>query len=124
MPVEPADRLTHGHRFEEVARRHLESNGLLLLSHNFRARGGEVDLIMTEHSTVVFVEVRSRSSASVVDPAATVTPAKQRRVILAAQWFLTRHPRLASRPCRFDVVGITGSIERHEVTWIKAAFTA
>ena len=124
MPVEPADRLARGHRFEEIARHHLESHGLHLVSRNFRARGGEVDLVMTEQATVVFVEVRSRTNADVVSPAATVTAAKQRRVIIAAQWFLVRHPRLASRPCRFDVVGITGSLERHEVTWLKAAFTA
>lgn len=95
-----------------------------MLARNFRSRGGEVDLVMAEGRTVVFVEVRSRTRANPVEPVATVTPLKQARIVRAAQWFLLRHPRFASHPCRFDVVGVTGTLEQHELTWLRAAFTA
>ena len=124
MPVEPGRRLARGHQFEEIALKHLEGNGLRLLTRNFKARGGEIDLVMAEAGTVVFVEVRSRTCADPVEPIATVTLRKRSRVIRAAQWFLLRHPHLAGNPCRFDVVGITGTLESHAVTWLSAAFTA
>lgn len=124
LPLEPGGRLARGQQFEALACRHLEAHGLSLLARNFRARGGEVDLVMADRGTVVFVEVRSRAHARLVDPAATVTPMKQHRVIRAAHWFLARHSHLSGLPCRFDVVGITGSLEHNELTWLKAAFTA
>ena len=124
MSLEPAHRLRRGHQFEEIACRHLEGQGLNLLARNFRTRSGEVDLVMADRETVVFIEVRSRASARLIEPVATITFTKQRRVIRAAQLFLARHQRLSGHPCRFDVVGITGTLESHSLTWLKAAFTA
>ena len=124
MRLEPSGRLARGHQFEDLALGHLARHGLRVLARNFRARGGEVDLVMAEEHTVVFVEVRSRAKANPVEPVATVTPLKQSRVIRAAQWFLMQNPHLAGHPCRFDVVGITGTLEHHSLTWLRAAFTA
>lgn len=110
---------------EARALAHLLTQGLSLVQRNYRvargphARGGEVDLIMRDRDgTLVFVEVRSRRSASFGGAAASVSPSKQRSLVLAAQYFLSR---LATIPhCRFDVVAIDGE----RVEWLRAAFDA
>ena len=108
---------------EALALAHLERQGLTLVERNYRvaagpnARGGEVDLILREcDGTLVFVEVRTRSSAAFGGAAASVTARKQRRLVFAAQHFLRRYSALP--PCRFDVVAIEGE----SVQWLRAAF--
>ncbi len=108
---------------EALALAHLERHGLALVQRNYRvaagphARGGEVDLILRERDgTLVFVEVRTRSSAAFGGAAASVTAAKQGRIVFAAQHFL-RGLRSAP-PCRFDVV----TIEAGTLQWLRAAF--
>ena len=108
---------------EALALAHLERQGLTLVQRNYRvaagpnARGGEVDLILRERDgTLVFVEVRARSSAAFGSAAASVTASKQRRLVFAAQHFLRRYKALP--PCRFDVVAIEGE----SVQWLRAAF--
>jgi putative endonuclease len=108
---------------EALALAHLERQGLALVQRNYRvaagpnARGGEVDLILRERDgTLVFVEVRARSSAAFGGAAASVTASKQRRLVFAAQHFLRRYSALP--PCRFDVVAIEGE----SVQWLRAAF--
>lgn len=78
-----------------------------------------MDLILRDRDgTLVFVEVRVRADASHGGAAASVTPAKQRKLIYAAQHYLLRHA--SPPPCRFDVVAIEGET----LTWLKAAFDA
>ena len=108
---------------EAQALAHLERQGLTLVQRNYRvaagpnARGGEVDLILRERDgTLVFVEVRARSSAAFGGAAASVTASKQRRLVFAAQHFLRRYSALP--PCRFDVVAIEGE----SVQWLRGAF--
>ncbi|MEQ1684583.1 MAG: YraN family protein [Burkholderiaceae bacterium] len=108
---------------EALALAHLKRQGLTLVQRNYRvaagpnARGGEVDLILRERDgTLVFVEVRARSSAAFGGAAASVTASKQRRLVFAAQHFLRRYNVLP--PCRFDVVAIDGD----SVQWLRGAF--
>jgi putative endonuclease len=116
---------TRGQVAEAQALAWLTARGLRLLQRNYRvalgphARGGEIDLIMRDSDgTVVFVEVRARASRTQGGAAASVTPNKQRSLLLAAQHYLARLP--APPPCRFDVVAIDGE----QVQWLKAAFDA
>lgn len=95
-----------GQAAEDRALAHLMRHGLTLIERNFLCRGGEIDLVMQQQETLVFVEVRQRSGKSFGGAAASVTPAKQRRMILAAQTYLQRHR--TPPPCRFDVVAIDG----------------
>jgi putative endonuclease len=113
-----------GDVFELRARMQLERAGLKLLTRNFTTRHGELDLVMLERNTIVFVEVRYRKSASHGDAAASVTPAKQAKLIKAAQLWLAQNPQHAQRPCRFDVMSYDGPVEtvRHE--WLRGAFEA
>ena len=100
------DRSTRGHQAEASARSYLESKGLKCLHANFRCRLGELDLIMRDGSSLVFVEVRYRRDSRFGNGAASVTRSKQHKLIQAARFYLAGRPRLASVPCRFDVVSI------------------
>ena len=112
-----------GDEAEAQALAHLTRHGLKLVQRNYRvaagprARGGEIDLIVREpDGTLVFVEVRARRTASHGGAAGSVTLAKQRRVIYAAQHYLLQYA--SPPPCRFDVVAIEGG----SLQWLRAAF--
>ena len=114
-----------GDAAEDRALAWLLARGLMLVQRNYRlargpyARGGEIDLVMREAGgTLVFVEVRARAGTSHGGAAASVTPAKQRSLVLAAQHYLQRWS--APPPCRFDVLAIDGD----QVQWLQAAFSA
>ena len=114
-----------GDAAEALALAHLQRHGLVLVQRNYRlaggphARGAEVDLILRERDgTLVFVEVRARAQSGHGGALASISAAKQQRIVRAARHYLMG---LASvPPCRFDAVALDGS----EVQWIKAAFDA
>ena len=126
MPVGPKSTTkSMGDRAEALALEHLLRHGLALVCRNYRvargprARGGEIDLILRERDgTLVFVEVRSRASALHGGALASVSAAKQRALVFAAQHYLARLGRLP--PCRFDVVAVDGTA----LQWVRAAFDA
>jgi putative endonuclease len=91
---------------EDRALAHLLEHGLTLVERNFLCKAGEIDLIMQQRASLVFVEVRRRASGAFGGAAASVTPAKQRRLINTAQYYLLRYP--SPPPCRFDLVAIDG----------------
>lgn len=103
---------------EDDALAHLQRHGLMLVERNFHCKGGEIDLVMQERGTLVFVEVRKRADRSHGGAAASVTAAKQARLITAAQLYLQRYTM--PPPCRFDVVAIDGTT----ITWLKNAIEA
>ena len=113
-----------GARYEQLAEDYLQRAGLITLARNFSCRMGEIDRVMTDAGTLVFVEVRYRADPDFVSPLASITPLKQRRLIRTAQLYLQRNPRFAGHPCRFDAIGITGSFEDPRFNWIKGAFSA
>lgn len=124
-----ADQVTtkrRGDAAEAVALAHLQAQGLRLLTANFRTPGrggGEIDLVMrARDGTVVFVEVRQRSSARFGGAGASIGAVKQQRIIFAARHYLMR---LASTPpCRFDVVLVQGAVGTEELEWLQGAFDA
>ena len=91
-----------GAAFEQRAGATLERAGLKPLARNYTTRHGELDLVMLDGDTVVFVEVRYRVRAGHGDAAASVTRAKQDKLIRTAQLWLAAHAQHANRPCRFD----------------------
>lgn len=113
-----------GRRGEDLALQYLEARGLRLLERNYRCRGGEIDLVMVDGTTLALIEVRSRSSANFGGAAASVDTRKQRRFILAARHLMLTRPHLRKLAARFDVVAVDrapGSAEA-VVTWVKDAF--
>ena len=103
---------------EERALAYLQQQGLRLVERNFRCKMGEVDLIMRQDAVLVFVEVRARADDRHGGAAASITPAKQRRLIRAAQFYLQRLRTLPA--CRFDVIAIDGDTLR----WLKNVLDA
>lgn len=101
-----------GQEGERQALDYLQKQGLILIEQNYRRPFGEIDLIMREHATLVFVEVRSRAKGRFGGAAASITPAKQRRLVLAAQSYLQAYAHPPA--CRFDVV----AIDAGKVTWL------
>lgn len=83
----------------------IRNRGMKTLERRYRTKAGEIDLIMAEGNTVVFVEVKTRIRAEAGNGMLAVTPAKQRRISNAAVLYLMRN-RLLSRPARFDVVEV------------------
>lgn len=113
-----------GDQFEQRACIELERAGLALLARNYTTRHGELDLVMRDGNTVVFIEVRYRKSASHGDAATSVTASKQAKLILAAQHWLAAHPQHARQPCRFDVVSYDGQPGAIRHAWLRGAFEA
>ena len=113
-----------GAAVEAAAARHLASRGLVLLDANVRYVDGELDLVMRDGDTLVFVEVRYRASDDFGGAAASVTPAKQRRLVRAATRYLASHPSLAALPCRCDVVGAEGDADAPTLTWLCLLYTS
>lgn len=118
------DRRARGDAVEAAALRFLEARGLRLLARNAHSRGGEVDLVMDDVGTVVFVEVRYRAATAFGGGVASVDAGKQRRLVHAAHTFLARHPQHANAPCRFDVVAAAGDPAAPELDWLRDAFRA
>ncbi len=108
-----------GDAWELKARRWLEGKGLRFVAANVRGRGGEIDLIMKDGQTIVFVEVRYRQSSRFGGAAASVTLAKQQKLLQTAHLWLARHNgSFDTVDCRFDVVAFTGNA----IDWLKNAF--
>ena len=113
-----------GNQAERQAELLLKQAGLTVLDRNYRCKQGELDLVMRDADTVVFVEVRYRRSSQWGSAAETVDARKQKRVIAAAQHYLLTHPQLAKHPCRFDVIAANGnSADPAAYHWIREAFT-
>lgn len=115
------EHLRKGRAAEDWVLAHLERQGMRLLERNYRSRFGEIDLIMQEEATVVFVEVRYRRSATHGQAIETVDGRKQARLRATANCFLT-----ATRwrgPVRFDVVGVAPSAGSAglAIQWIRNA---
>lgn len=89
---------------EERAAKYLRGKGYTILERNFRCRSGEIDIITRRGGIIAFVEVKLRRDADFAEAREFVTPAKQRRVILTAEFWLALH-RTELQP-RFDVIEI------------------
>ncbi|MCW5605831.1 MAG: YraN family protein [Burkholderiales bacterium] len=103
---------------EALAAAYLQRQGLEIASRNYRCRFGEIDLIARDGKTLVFVEVRRRSSDAFGGAAASITADKRSRLLRTARHYLA-HDR-STAACRFDAVLIRGEPPRIE--WIRNAF--
>ena len=106
-----------GNVFENRACEYLQAQGLTLVTRNWSCRQGELDLIMREGKSWVFVEVRARSASRFGGAAASITPAKQQKLQLAANLYLSQHR--IDAPCRFDAILFDGDSEPQ---WLRNIF--
>ena len=116
MPTEHST--ARGNAAEDAALAWLEDQGLRLVTRNYRCKTGEIDLVMLDGSTLVFVEVRLRSNPNHLSGADSITYRKIRRLIRTATCYLEQHPQRLNIDFRFDVVSMGA-----DTHWIKNAFT-
>ena len=110
-----------GDQYEAFARRYLEREGLTFVAANVACRTGEIDLIMRDQQTWVFVEVRYRRDARYGGALASVTRNKQQKLLRAAAlWLAQRGGSFETVNCRFDIIAITGTA----LEWLPNAFNA
>jgi putative endonuclease len=105
-----------GAEAEARAAEYLRAHGLRLVARNWRARGGEIDLIMRDGATLVFVEVRARAASSFGGAASSITASKRARLIHAAKLYLAGLTHVPA--CRFDVVTEDAGV----IGWLRDAF--
>jgi putative endonuclease len=106
-----------GAQAEQLAARFLQQHGLKLLDTNYHCRFGEIDLILRDGDTLVFAEVRKRSSRDFGGAAASIDKHKQRRLILTAQHYIAS--AAGDPPCRFDALLLDAA---NNIEWVKNAF--
>lgn len=119
MPL--TTRQQRGQAAESHVDRQARGRGWRRVARNFNSRGGELDLVYTTADRLIVVEVRYRARNDYGRAAATVQRTKQRRIINATRYFLSRHPEYANHAVRFDVVGVNAALE---LDWIENAFYA
>ena len=110
--------MNDGAQAEQQAAQYLRRQGLKPVAQNYRGRFGEIDLIMQDGATLVFIEVRLRRNADFGGAAASIDARKQQRIIRTAQQYLANLAQLP--PCRFDAV----LLDDNGVQWLKNAFEA
>lgn len=111
---------TLGDLAEQRACQFLQAQGLELITQNYRAAPGEIDLIMRAGEDIVFVEVRSRTQNDYGTPIESINKTKQKKIIKTSLIFLQQRNWLNKVNCRFDVIGAG----HDHFEWIQNAFTA
>lgn len=111
-----------GDKVERYALKYLKQQGLDLIEKNTRSRYGEIDLVMLDGKTLVFVEVRFRANVAHGSGAESVDFRKQQKIIKTAQFFLQQSKKYQHLNCRFDVVSVTLEHKTLSADWYKNAF--
>jgi len=111
-----------GQKAEEEACHYLQTQGLKVVTRNFRCKMGEIDLIMQDLQEIVFVEVRVRNNPNFGSGIDSVDYFKQRKLIKTATLYLSQKKWLDKVNCRFDVIGISYAKTKAAIEWIKDAF--
>jgi putative endonuclease len=113
--------MSTGAQAEQRAVQFLQKQGLKLIEQNYRSRFGEIDLIMQDGVSLVFIEVRLRRNADFGGAAASIDSHKQQRIIRTAHQYLASLAH--NPPCRFDAV-LMNDVKGDNVQWLKNAFDA
>jgi putative endonuclease len=115
------ERQRFGQSSEQMAAQFLRRNGYQILEHNYRTQAGEIDIIAMHKGALVFVEVKARRSGSYGDPKYAITPAKRRKISMAALIYLKANNAM-DRRARFDVVTVQTGQAQPRIEVIRNAF--
>lgn len=122
MMINQPHHLKQGDMAEAIAATFLQAKGLTLLEKNFRCKHGEIDLIMLQGKTLVFIEVRLRSNSLYGGAAMSIDASKQHKLRRTAEFFLQSHANLyGDTACRFDAI-LMQSLNSETAEWIQNAF--
>jgi len=111
-----------GKKTENLAKDYLLKHGLEFLFANYRLKFGEIDLIMQDQDTLVFVEVKYRKDNNFMEAFESVNYTKQKKLKRTALYFLQANYKYQNNICRFDVITLCGSMENLKFHWLKNAF--
>lgn len=112
-----------GKATEAFAKRYLQLQNLTIVEQNFHSKYGEIDLIMRDNATWVFVEVKYRKNNLYGGGLVAVTKSKQQKLRLCAKYYLQQKQlNEYNTPCRFDIVALEGDIKAPKIEWLKNAF--
>ena len=109
---------------EDIAAGFLTKRGIKLLDRNFHCRFGEIDLIGFDQEILIFIEVRYRKNEHRSAVIETIDQHKCRKLVITSEYFLNRYRIYQSNQCRYDVITITGELDKPVIEWIKNAFHA
>jgi len=108
---------------ENLAANYLIQQGLIEITRNFNCRLGEIDLIMQEQQTIVFIEVKYRKKSNFGGAISAISNSKQNKLQKTATLYLQKQQLNAyNTPCRFDVIALEGNLSQPHICWIKNAF--
>jgi putative endonuclease len=116
-PLPP--RAADGARAEALAADFLTRHGLIIVERNWRRRHGEIDVIARDGEMLVFIEVRLRRRSDFGGAAASITAAKQSRLLRAAALYLARFAN--APPCRFDAI-LLDALDAARIEWLRDVF--
>lgn len=110
-----------GLAIEQLAAQYLQQQGMLILERNFHCKYGELDLIGKTQTELVFIEVRYRNNSYYGSAAETITYTKQKKIIIAANYYLSKNNWATCLPCRIDVIAMSGDPNSLKIEWIQNA---
>lgn len=108
-----------GERGELIARQYLEQRGLRYVDGNVASKLGEIDLIMRDGATLVFIEVKMRRSETYGGALAAITPSKLARLRKAITLYLQQHAEYGNADCRMDALLIQNAGRERMIEWLK-----
>lgn len=111
-----------GNHGEQLALDYLVERGLTRVEQNISCRYGEIDILMRDGEEWVFVEVRFRASQNYGGGLESVSRSKQRKLINTAEHYMQMHHKTHFDSCRFDIIEISGDINKPEINWLQDAF--
>jgi len=118
-----ADKKDIGDKAERIALKHLKKHKLKLIEKNYLCRHGEIDLIMQEGDSIVFIEVRYRKNPHYGGAVASVNKHKLRKISKSIEHYLLKN-NLGYIPCQIDVLGLEGDLQKPKITWIRNVIQA
>lgn len=119
--VVPPEKKEIGQKGENLAVDYLQNAGYTVLERNYRCKLGEIDIIARDNDTLVFIEVRSRSSLAFGLPQESINRRKRHQISKVALEYMIRR-KLKNIPARFDVVAVSFEGRKEKVDLIKDAF--
>lgn len=109
---------------EELAANYLAEQKIKLITRNFHCRFGEIDLIGLDNEILLFIEVRYRKDEHYLAAVETIDKHKCKKIVTTSKYYLNKHRKYQSYYCRYDVITLTGALDKPVIEWIKNAFQA
>ncbi len=110
-----------GNNAEQLALNYLLKQGLTLITQQHKSKQGEIDLIMTQKTHIIFIEVKYRNQEGLCKPETSLSYRQQKRILNSAQIYLITNPQYNNYTPRFDFVSLSTQ-SHHNLIWIKNAF--